>query len=74
MLKQTHVCGPWEMKERLGTGGFGDVYMYQHQVSHEYTQVTLRLQVHFICLLRHMLIMIFGEAPHFSTGINYLYF
>lgn len=30
MLKQTQVCGPWEMKERLGSGGFGDVYMYQH--------------------------------------------
>ncbi|XP_062319721.1 inhibitor of nuclear factor kappa-B kinase subunit alpha-like [Osmerus eperlanus] len=35
MLKQTQVCGPWEMKERLGTGGFGDVYMYQHQETAE---------------------------------------
>uniref|UniRef100_A0A3Q3J3F1 Protein kinase domain-containing protein n=1 Tax=Monopterus albus TaxID=43700 RepID=A0A3Q3J3F1_MONAL len=26
-LKQ---CGSWEMKERLGMGGFGHVYLYQH--------------------------------------------
>lgn len=25
-------CGPWEMRERLGTGGFGNVSLYQHQV------------------------------------------
>uniref|UniRef100_A0A8C4VXJ9 Inhibitor of nuclear factor kappa-B kinase subunit alpha n=1 Tax=Gopherus evgoodei TaxID=1825980 RepID=A0A8C4VXJ9_9SAUR len=25
-------CGPWEMRERLGTGGFGNVCLYQHQV------------------------------------------
>uniref|UniRef100_A0A8C3HBZ6 Component of inhibitor of nuclear factor kappa B kinase complex n=1 Tax=Chrysemys picta bellii TaxID=8478 RepID=A0A8C3HBZ6_CHRPI len=24
-------CGPWEMRERLGTGGFGNVCLYQHQ-------------------------------------------
>lgn len=28
-LKQSQVCGSWEMKERLGTGGFGHVYLYQ---------------------------------------------
>uniref|UniRef100_A0A4W3GIU9 Uncharacterized protein n=1 Tax=Callorhinchus milii TaxID=7868 RepID=A0A4W3GIU9_CALMI len=22
---QNQTCGPWEMKERLGTGGFGNV-------------------------------------------------
>ncbi|XP_064924209.1 inhibitor of nuclear factor kappa-B kinase subunit alpha isoform X2 [Columba livia] len=26
-------CGPWEMRERLGTGGFGNVSLYQHQDS-----------------------------------------
>uniref|UniRef100_A0A8C4Z3R1 Inhibitor of nuclear factor kappa-B kinase subunit alpha n=1 Tax=Gadus morhua TaxID=8049 RepID=A0A8C4Z3R1_GADMO len=29
-LRQTQQCGPWEMKERLGTGGFGHVNLYQH--------------------------------------------
>uniref|UniRef100_A0A8C9FQN9 Inhibitor of nuclear factor kappa-B kinase subunit alpha n=1 Tax=Pavo cristatus TaxID=9049 RepID=A0A8C9FQN9_PAVCR len=24
-------CGPWEMRDRLGTGGFGNVCLYQHQ-------------------------------------------
>ena len=32
-LRQTQQCGPWEMKERLGTGGFGHVNLYQHLVS-----------------------------------------
>uniref|UniRef100_A0A673AK40 Inhibitor of nuclear factor kappa-B kinase subunit alpha n=1 Tax=Sphaeramia orbicularis TaxID=375764 RepID=A0A673AK40_9TELE len=29
-LKQSQLCGSWEMKERLGIGGFGHVYLYQH--------------------------------------------
>uniref|UniRef100_A0A8D0A198 Inhibitor of nuclear factor kappa-B kinase subunit alpha n=1 Tax=Sander lucioperca TaxID=283035 RepID=A0A8D0A198_SANLU len=29
-LKQSQLCGSWEMKEKLGTGGFGHVYLYQH--------------------------------------------
>uniref|UniRef100_A0A8P4G2Z4 Inhibitor of nuclear factor kappa-B kinase subunit alpha n=1 Tax=Dicentrarchus labrax TaxID=13489 RepID=A0A8P4G2Z4_DICLA len=29
-LKQSQLCGSWEMKERLGMGGFGHVYLYQH--------------------------------------------
>ncbi|KAM6956334.1 inhibitor of nuclear factor kappa-B kinase subunit alpha-like [Aplochiton taeniatus] len=29
-LRQTELCSPWEMKERLGTGGFGHVYLYQN--------------------------------------------
>ncbi|XP_010787916.1 inhibitor of nuclear factor kappa-B kinase subunit alpha-like isoform X1 [Notothenia coriiceps] len=29
-LKQSQRCGSWEMKERLGMGGFGHVYLYQH--------------------------------------------
>lgn len=32
-LKQSQLCGSWEMKERLGMGGFGHVYLYQHLVS-----------------------------------------
>ncbi|KAE8619361.1 hypothetical protein XENTR_v10009735 [Xenopus tropicalis] len=27
----TQICGPWEMKERLGTGGFGYVLRWIHQ-------------------------------------------
>ncbi|KAM3836725.1 inhibitor of nuclear factor kappa-B kinase subunit alpha isoform 1-T1 [Vipera latastei] len=26
-------CGPWEMRERLGSGGFGTVSLYQHRES-----------------------------------------
>ncbi|XP_029031829.1 inhibitor of nuclear factor kappa-B kinase subunit alpha-like [Betta splendens] len=29
-LRQSQQCGSWEMKEKLGTGGFGNVYLYQH--------------------------------------------
>uniref|UniRef100_G3NU66 Inhibitor of nuclear factor kappa-B kinase subunit alpha n=1 Tax=Gasterosteus aculeatus aculeatus TaxID=481459 RepID=G3NU66_GASAC len=29
-LRHNQMCGSWEMKERLGTGGFGHVYLYQH--------------------------------------------
>ncbi|XP_031696964.1 inhibitor of nuclear factor kappa-B kinase subunit alpha-like [Anarrhichthys ocellatus] len=29
-LKQSQLSGSWEMKEKLGTGGFGHVYLYQH--------------------------------------------
>uniref|UniRef100_A0A8B9I1G4 Inhibitor of nuclear factor kappa-B kinase subunit alpha n=1 Tax=Astyanax mexicanus TaxID=7994 RepID=A0A8B9I1G4_ASTMX len=40
-FKQTQVCGPWAMKERLGTGGFGHVYLYQHQETAEKIAVKL---------------------------------
>ncbi|XP_010868508.1 inhibitor of nuclear factor kappa-B kinase subunit alpha [Esox lucius] len=30
LVKQNQVCGLWELKERLGTGGFGHVFLYQH--------------------------------------------
>ncbi|XP_061693563.1 inhibitor of nuclear factor kappa-B kinase subunit alpha-like isoform X1 [Syngnathoides biaculeatus] len=29
-IKQNQLFGPWEMKERLGMGGFGHVYLYQN--------------------------------------------
>lgn len=32
-FRQNHNCGDWEFKERLGTGGFAHVYLYQHHVS-----------------------------------------
>uniref|UniRef100_A0A8D3DU71 Inhibitor of nuclear factor kappa-B kinase subunit alpha n=1 Tax=Scophthalmus maximus TaxID=52904 RepID=A0A8D3DU71_SCOMX len=28
--RTSQLCGSWEMKERLGMGGFGHVYLYQH--------------------------------------------
>lgn len=28
----TQTCGAWEMKERLGTGGFGNVIRWHNQV------------------------------------------
>ncbi|XP_069741583.1 inhibitor of nuclear factor kappa-B kinase subunit alpha isoform X2 [Narcine bancroftii] len=30
-FKQVQTCGPWDLKERLGAGGFGHVYMYEHK-------------------------------------------
>uniref|UniRef100_A0A8C6X3I2 Uncharacterized protein n=1 Tax=Naja naja TaxID=35670 RepID=A0A8C6X3I2_NAJNA len=32
-LQPLSSCGPWEMRERLGTGGFGNVLRWQHKVS-----------------------------------------
>ncbi|KAM8738678.1 inhibitor of nuclear factor kappa-B kinase subunit alpha-like isoform X1 [Acanthopagrus latus] len=40
-LKQSQLCGSWEMKERLGMGGFGHVYLYQHLESGEKIAVKL---------------------------------
>uniref|UniRef100_A0A3B4Z2C5 Protein kinase domain-containing protein n=1 Tax=Stegastes partitus TaxID=144197 RepID=A0A3B4Z2C5_9TELE len=31
-LQQPQSCGPWELKERLGTGGFGNVTRWQNKV------------------------------------------
>lgn len=31
-LQQQQSCGPWELKERLGTGGFGNVTRWQNKV------------------------------------------
>ncbi|XP_072280422.1 inhibitor of nuclear factor kappa-B kinase subunit alpha [Pyxicephalus adspersus] len=30
-IQQGVVCGPWEMKDRLGTGGFGNVCLFQNR-------------------------------------------
>lgn len=32
-LKEGQLCGSWEMKKKLGMGGFGNVFFYQHLVS-----------------------------------------
>lgn len=32
-FRQNQNCGDWELKERLGMGGFAHVYLYQHRVS-----------------------------------------
>uniref|UniRef100_A0A670ITE8 IkappaB kinase n=1 Tax=Podarcis muralis TaxID=64176 RepID=A0A670ITE8_PODMU len=34
-LQPQGSCGPWEMRERLGTGGFGNVLRWQNQESGE---------------------------------------
>ncbi|XP_061731882.1 inhibitor of nuclear factor kappa-B kinase subunit alpha-like isoform X1 [Nerophis ophidion] len=34
-FRQNQNCGDWELKERLGMGGFAHVYLYQHQGSGE---------------------------------------
>uniref|UniRef100_A0A8D0HI37 Uncharacterized protein n=1 Tax=Sphenodon punctatus TaxID=8508 RepID=A0A8D0HI37_SPHPU len=30
---QSQSCGSWEMRERLGTGGFGNVIRWQNKVA-----------------------------------------
>lgn len=35
-FRQNQNCGDWELKERLGMGGFAHVYLYQHRVSLEH--------------------------------------
>ncbi|MFT7807156.1 inhibitor of nuclear factor kappa-B kinase subunit alpha [Arapaima gigas] len=40
-FRQSQLCGPWEMKEKLGTGGFGHVYLYQHTETSEKIAVKL---------------------------------
>lgn len=32
-FRQNQNLGDWELKERLGMGGFAHVYLYQHMVS-----------------------------------------
>uniref|UniRef100_A0AAQ5ZF69 Inhibitor of nuclear factor kappa-B kinase subunit alpha n=1 Tax=Amphiprion ocellaris TaxID=80972 RepID=A0AAQ5ZF69_AMPOC len=34
-FRQNQNCGDWELKERLGMGGFAHVYLYQHQETNE---------------------------------------
>ncbi|XP_008334355.1 inhibitor of nuclear factor kappa-B kinase subunit beta [Cynoglossus semilaevis] len=34
-LQQPLICGPWEQKERLGTGGFGNVTRWQNKDTEE---------------------------------------
>ncbi|KAM9858539.1 inhibitor of nuclear factor kappa-B kinase subunit beta [Aulostomus maculatus] len=34
-LQQPQNCGPWELKERLGTGGFGNVTRWQNKDTEE---------------------------------------
>ncbi|XP_068597098.1 inhibitor of nuclear factor kappa-B kinase subunit alpha-like [Brachionichthys hirsutus] len=41
VLKQGQLCGSWEMKDRLGMGGFGHVYLFQHRESEEKMAVKL---------------------------------
>ncbi|XP_030196169.1 inhibitor of nuclear factor kappa-B kinase subunit alpha isoform X2 [Gadus morhua] len=34
-FRQNQSCGAWELKERLGMGGFAHVYLYQHHETNE---------------------------------------
>ncbi|XP_074495400.1 inhibitor of nuclear factor kappa-B kinase subunit beta [Sebastes fasciatus] len=38
-LQQQQSCGPWELKERLGTGGFGNVNRWQNKDTEEQVAV-----------------------------------
>ncbi|MEQ2263237.1 hypothetical protein XENORESO_004998, partial [Xenotaenia resolanae] len=40
-LKRSQLCISWTMKERLGMGGFGHVYLYQHNETGEKIAVKL---------------------------------
>lgn len=43
-VKQSQVCGLWELKEQLGTGGFGHVYLYQHLVSPDHVTTHIHIK------------------------------
>uniref|UniRef100_A0A8C1ZIF7 Inhibitor of nuclear factor kappa-B kinase subunit alpha n=1 Tax=Cyprinus carpio TaxID=7962 RepID=A0A8C1ZIF7_CYPCA len=40
-FRHNQLCGSWLMKERLGTGGFGHVYLYQNEETSEKIAVKL---------------------------------
>uniref|UniRef100_A0A7N9AZN9 Inhibitor of nuclear factor kappa-B kinase subunit alpha n=1 Tax=Mastacembelus armatus TaxID=205130 RepID=A0A7N9AZN9_9TELE len=44
-LRQNQLCGSWEMKERLGMGGFGNVYLYQHLLGEKIAVKLCRLEL-----------------------------
>lgn len=52
-LQLPQICGPWELKERLGTGGFGNVTRWQNKVHYPHAAAltwwcpSLTLQIHF---------------------------
>lgn len=41
-LQQQQSCGPWEQKERLGTGGFGNVTRWQNKVKRDHCRNNLK--------------------------------
>uniref|UniRef100_A0A8D3BS47 Inhibitor of nuclear factor kappa-B kinase subunit alpha n=1 Tax=Scophthalmus maximus TaxID=52904 RepID=A0A8D3BS47_SCOMX len=44
-VRQSQLCGSWEMKERLGMGGFGHVYLYQHLLGEKIAVKLCRLEL-----------------------------
>lgn len=60
-LRQNELYSPWEVKEQLGTGGFGHVYLYQNLETSEKIAVKLcRLELNSKnrdCWSREILIM-----------------
>lgn len=52
-LQQPQSCGSWELKERLGTGGFGNVTKWQNKVNNTHTS---DIRLHFYCLHRYVLL------------------
>lgn len=55
------------MKERLGTGGFGHVYLYQHQVCLLHLIYLFVLTVHFPSTLNY-------TVPNSSGVLLFVYF
>uniref|UniRef100_A0A8C1K0F2 Inhibitor of nuclear factor kappa-B kinase subunit alpha n=1 Tax=Cyprinus carpio TaxID=7962 RepID=A0A8C1K0F2_CYPCA len=57
-FRHNQLCGSWLMKERLGTGGFGHVYLYQNEETSEKIAVKLcRLE------LNHLNVVTAKDVP-----------
>ncbi|XP_017268329.1 inhibitor of nuclear factor kappa-B kinase subunit alpha-like [Kryptolebias marmoratus] len=80
--KQGQLCGSWEMKEKLGMGGFGHVYLYQNLESGERIAVKLcRLElnsknkdfwsreIQIMAKLNHVNVVQAREVPEDLTAI-----
>ncbi|XP_040897502.1 inhibitor of nuclear factor kappa-B kinase subunit beta isoform X2 [Toxotes jaculatrix] len=75
-LQQQQSCGPWELKERLGTGGFGNVTRWQNKDTEE--QIAIKqcrqelsernkerwcLEIHIMKRLDHVNVVAAREVP-----------
>ncbi|KAK6468529.1 inhibitor of nuclear factor kappa-B kinase subunit beta [Huso huso] len=81
--QQIQTCGPWEMKERLGTGGFGNVMRWQNKDTEEQIaikqcrqELSLRnrerwcLEIQIMKKLNHVNVVAAREVPEGLQKLN----
>lgn len=81
-LQQPQSCGPWELKERLGTGGFGNVTRWQNRDTEE--QIAIKqcrqelgernkerwcLEIQIMKRLKHVNVVAAREVPEEMTKL-----